>query len=155
MKRCRAYCGKICASGTTEKNRRSLPTIKFYPRRSWFDKIVTIWTINYSDNVARCDPVSLLKESAKGMKDIIQRQLYDKLRIDMTIHVVFEKVYNIDTKTLVLTTESDMICVGASIDQYLADIAEELYEKIQTYRGCDRGWTVGYLKRLDTGIYSF
>ena len=149
----RAYCEKTCASGTSKKNRRTLPIIKFYPRCTCSDEIVTIWTITYSDDVSRCDPVSLLKESGKALKDIIRRQLHEKLRIDMTIHVVFEKVYNVDTKTVALTTESDVLCVGASIDQYLADTIEELYEKMQ-YEACDNGWTIDYLQRLEMQLYS-
>ena len=76
----------------------------------------------------------------------------------MSVHVVFEKACDPEIKTVppvVLTTDPITVYMGWNIDECLEEAADELYEKIQIYEGCGSGWTIDYLKLLDTGIYSF
>ena len=156
-------CAYTFGSERTKKSRISLPDIKFYPKRLdfVFNGIMTTWRITYHADVFACDYFMLLKESTKAMKDIILKQLHEKtkrLKFTMSVHVVFEKGCDPEIKTVppvVLTTNPETLYIATNIDKRLENATEELCEMIQTYEGCGSGWTIDYLKCLDTGIYSF
>ena len=79
------------------------------------------------------------------MKDIILKQLHEKtkkLKFTMSVHVVFEKACDPEIKTVppvVLTTDPETVYIATNVDECLEDVAEELYEMIQTYEGCGSG----------------
>ena len=95
------------------------------------------------------------------MKDIIQKQLYEKtlgLKYTTNIHVVFTKSENPEVKTeppAVLWTDPTTLYLATDLEKCLIDDAKELYNKIEEYEGIGSGWVIDYLVRLDTGIYSF
>ena len=128
---------------------------------SGFGGIATEWRIYYPEEYRLCDHITLLETSALAMKDIIQKQLYEKtlkLKYTMSIHVVFTKPINLEVKTeppVVLHSDPTTVYVATDLDGGLVDTAKELYERIEKFEGIGSGWVIAYLVRLDTGIYSF
>ena len=130
-------------------------------RSSGFEGIATQWSIYYPKEYNLCDHITLLESSALAMKDIIQKQLYEKtmrLKYTMKIHIVFTKAYAPDVKTeppVVLWTYPTTVYLGTDLENSLILDANELYSKIEEYEGIGSGWVIDYLVRLDTEIYSF
>ena len=102
-----------------------------------------------------------MESSVLSMKDIIQKQLYEKtlkLKYTMSIHVVFTKAATPEVKTeppVVSRSNPTTIYPATDIEGCLINTAKELYEKIEEYKGIGSGWIIDYLVRLDTNIYSF
>ena len=137
--------------------------LRFTPikRSSGFGGLITEWCIYYPEEYRFCDHITLLESSALAMKDIIQKQLYEKtlkLKYTMNIHIVLTKPTDPEVKTeppVVLWTDPRIVYVATDLEGYLIDDAKELYNKIAEYEGIGSGWVIDYLVRLDTGIYSF
>ena len=119
------------------------------------------WHIHYPEEYRFCDHKILLKTSALAMKDIIQKQLYEKtkrLKYTMSIHTVFTKAVAPDVKTelaVVLHSDPTTVYDATNLEKCLINTVEDLYKKIEEYEGIESGWVIDYLVRLDTGIYSF
>ena len=137
--------------------------LKFTPihQSSGFRGIVTEWQIYYPEEYRLCDHMILLKTSALAMKNIIQKQLYEKtsrLKYTMNIHIVFTKAVAPEVKTeppVVLWTNPRTVYAATDLDKCIKDDAKVLYNKIEDYEGIGSGWIIDYLVRLDTSIYSF
>ena len=119
------------------------------------------WHIHYPEEYRFCDHKILLKTSALAMKDIIQKQLYEKtkrLKYTMSIHTVFTKAVAPEVKTeltVVLHSDPTTVYAANDLEKCLINTAEDLYKKIEEYEGIESGWIIDYLVRLDTGIYPF
>ena len=134
--------------------------LRFTPiqRSSGFGGIATEWSIYYPKEYSLCDHITLLESSALAMKDIIQKQLYEKTKQLKYTMTVFTKVAAPEVKTeLAAVLHSDPTTVYAATDlkKCLINTAEGLYKKIEEYEGIESGWIIDYLVRLDTGIYPF
>ena len=119
------------------------------------------WHIHYPEEYSFCDHMVLLKKSALAMKDVIQKQLYEKtkrLEYTMSIHTVFTKAVAPEVKTepaVVLHGDPMSVYVATDLEKCLINTAEDLCKKIKEYEGIESGWIIDYLVRLDMGIQSF
>ena len=148
---------------TERITKKKMHQLRFTPiqRSSGFGGIATEWSIYYPKEYSLCDHITLLESSALAMKDIIQKQLYEKtkqLKYTMNIHIVFTKPVAPEVKTeppVVLWTNPRTVYAATDLDKCLKDDAKVLYNKIEDYEGIGSGWVIDYLVRLDTSIYSF
>jgi len=163
LRTCSLALGHEISVPKEKKKSTVLRNLTFNPviRSSSFRGIATEWSIFYPDEYRYCDHLVLLKTSAAAMKESIETQLYAKtqrLKYVMSIHVVFEKAYDPEVKTIppvVLSTDPVLIYDGSELDECLADDAVDVWEKFETFEGCGSGWIIDHLERLDASIYSF
>ena len=159
-------CSRKVTSSIEQSERpvkKNMHQLSFTPVKRWsgFEGIATEWSIYYPKEYNLCDHITLLESSALAMKDIIQKQLYEKtmrLKYTMNIHVVFTKAVDPEVKTeppVVIWTYPTTVYLGTDLENSLILDANELYSKIEAYEGMGSGWVIDYLVRLDTEIYSF
>ena len=145
------------------KNYTSSQDLKFSPklRIAAFGGIIAEWVIRFPDDYGMVDPIILLKEAVKSMKEIIIQHLHDhtkKLKFIMSVHVVFHHGCDPEVKSnppVVLTTNPVSVYLATDLDHSLQEAAQAMVDLIESYEGVGSGWVYDHSIRLDISLNSF
>ena len=153
----------IQGGGIKRKDYTPTQELKFSPKlhSSAFGGMFADWAIKLPHDYDMIDPVFLLQEAVKSMKDIIVKHLNDHtkmLKFTMSVHTIFHHGCDPEVKSnppVVLTTDPVSVYLGTDLDECLQEAARKLMELVENYEGVGSGWILDNIIRLDVNLTSF